>query len=164
MRKIIDDRGRLFGLISFIDVIVLVVVIVLAIAVFTKYNVEDNPLTPTNTVKVTFTFKIPAIRLLTANHYRPGDSIYTDKGAYIGTITAVDIQDAKAVETVVDGTYVEAKVHERYDVTLTVETQCSYSNGRYYADRVVELNANAEYSTRTKYVLATGAILTIAEG
>lgn len=164
MKRIIDDKGRFFGLISFIDIIALLVVVVLAAMVFVKFSRQDTSLTPANTVKVTFTYRISAVRLTTANHFRIGDSLYTDKDIYIGKIAGVSIEEATAVEPLVNGSYVVAKVYERYDVVLTVESQCSYSNGRYYADRVYELNANADQITRTKYVQCRGTIITITEG
>ena len=41
MKKIVDERGRLFGRISVIDFIVIAVVIVLAVAAYYKYHALD---------------------------------------------------------------------------------------------------------------------------
>ena len=163
MRKIIDDRGRFFGFISVIDVIFAVVVIILAIAVYTKFNVLESPIIASNTVTVDYTVRIPGIRSSNVKHLRPGDKLYLlEVNTYIGTIIDVDVQDAESVEFLVDGTYAVAKVWDRYDVILTVETQCSYSNGRYYAERTFELNTNAEHWLCTKYNQLNGTIMTIA--
>jgi hypothetical protein len=152
MKKLIDERGRLFGKVSVIDVFVLLAVVILAIAAFTKFNVYQNPLTSDNTVDIVYTLEIPAIRYSNANIIRPGDKVYSlETGANIGTVMAVEIRDAYAIEDKADGAFVIARVHERYDVFLTVEAHCSYSNGRLYADRTFELNANAEYKIYTKY-------------
>ena len=164
MRKIIDERGRLFGLVSVIDVIVLAAVIVLAIGAFTKFNVHDNPLTTVNTENVTYTVRILATRLNVLDLIRPGDNLYTENGVFIGVIKDVYAEEAIAPEPLVDGTYVMARVHERYDLTITVEVQCSFSNGRYYADRTIELNVNSEQRMNTKYFAFTGFILTITAG
>jgi len=165
MRKIIDDRGRLFGKISVIDIIAAIVVIVLAIAVFVKFKPNENPVTTTNTATVTYTIKIFSIRQSNANLLRPGDKLYTtDNGTYLGTIDHVDVEDAYIVDTILDGTYTRARVYERYDVTLTVKAPTSYSNGRYYVDRTFELNANAEIWMRTKYNELSGTIMTIEAG
>jgi hypothetical protein len=152
MKRIIDERGRLFGIISVIDVAVLLAVVILAIAAFTKFNVYENPLTSESMVDVLYTIKIPAIRHSNASLMRVGDKVFsTETGANIGTIVAVEIKDAEEIEVLVDGSYVVARVYERYDVYLTIEARCSASNGRYYADRTFELNANAEYKIYTKY-------------
>jgi len=165
MRKIIDDRGRLFGFISLIDIIVLIVVVVLAAAVLLKFNVsEANPLTTQNTVKVTYNVLILARRQNEVDLMRPGDNLYTDLGTYIGVIKDVSQTDAEFAEWILDGTYVMARVHERFDVTLTVEAECSTSEGRYFVDRIFELNSNSEQKMSTKYNLFTAYITTITTG
>ena len=164
MKKIIDDKGRVFGLISIIDVIVLLVVVVLAIAAYTKFNVHDSPLTPANTVGVTYTVRVSAIRLSATDMMRRGDSLYTNAGTFIGTIKDIGIEEAYSLEQRIDGIFLMARIHDRYDITLTVEAQCSYNNGRYYADKIFELNANAEQKMQTKYNEFTGTIMTITAG
>ena len=161
MKKIIDERGRLFGRISFIDVVVLVAVIVLAIGVFTKFNVKEAPQAASSTVAVSYTVKYPATRLAIADMLRVNDKLYTESGTYIGTIKKIDVTDAKRLEPLIDGTFVIADVRERYDIILTVEAQCSVIDGRYYADRVFELYINSEQKMVTKYNTFTGTIMSI---
>jgi len=163
-RKIIDDNGRLFGLISFIDVIVLAVVIILAAAVFLRPGVTGNPLGTPAATDVTYTVIVPAIRLSTAEQILIGDNLYTEMGTLIGTITDVKISDAYNQEPLADGTIVMGRIHERYDVRLTVEVQCSVSDGRYFANRIFELSANSEGRMQTKYNIFTGIIETITAG
>jgi len=101
--------------------------------------------------------------MLSVVHMNPGDRLFNDAGLFLGTINDVDVRPATSVDTMVDGVYVVATIPERYDVFLTVEAQCSFSNGRYYADRVFELNTNSEHRIQTKYVATLGTILTITE-
>lgn len=158
----IDDKGRLFGLINLIDIIVAAVVIVLAVAVSTRFRTGESPLAPSNTIDVSFTMKISAVRASNAAILRPGDKLYAvGVGTYIGTIRDVRVEDAYAVEPLVDGRYVKERVEDRFDVYLTVDAQCSSSNGRYYVDRTFELNANNEMWMYTKYNDISGTILTI---
>ena len=161
MKKIIDDRGRLFGFVSIIDVIVLIAVVVLAVTTLTKFSIQDSPIITTSTVPVHYTVRVHTVRLMTADMFRPGDSLFNESGSYIGTIISIDVADAEVIETLADGTFVVARAFERYDVILTVEAQCSFSNGRYYADRFFELNANSEHRLNTKYIATTGTITTI---
>ena len=162
MRKIIDDRGRLFGLISFIDVIVAVVVIVLALAVFVKFRTGDGSLMTANTDDITFSVKIYSIRETNVNHLRVGDRVYlTDLDSYVGTIVDVVVEDAYTIEPILDGTYVKGRIHERYDVTLYISAQCSASNGRYYIDRTHELNMNSQVWLNTKYNYVIGTVMSI---
>jgi len=164
MKKIIDDRGRLFGRASIIDIIALVLVVVLAIATFTKFRVSETPLATANTVKVTYTVMNSRTRLNIADLIRPGDNLYTEFGTYIGVIREVAAVESTSPEALIDGTYVIASAEERYDIILTVEANCSYIDGRYYADRIYELNANSEQRMTTKYNIFNGTILSITVG
>lgn len=164
MKKIIDDRGRFFGIISFIDVIVIAVVIVLALVVLLRFNSSDNPVTASNTVPVKYTVVIPGVRLSTAEQIVAGDNLYTEMSVLIGTITDVSWVDAYSPEPLSDGTIVLGMAHERYDATLTVEAQCSTSEGRYYANRVYELSANSEQKLQTRYNVFTAYIASVIPG
>lgn len=163
MRKIVDDKGRLFGFISPVDVIVVAVAALLVVAVLSRFKVRETPLGTTNTVDVTYTVKIFGIRDTNANLLHPGDKLFAaDTESNLGTIRDVKVEDAYAVEPLDDGTYKKARVYDRYDVTLTIVAPCSYSNSRYYADRTFELNANAEIWMHTKYNELYGTVMTIA--
>jgi len=165
VKRIIDDRGRLFGLVSFIDVIVLAVVVVLAVAVFTRFSIHDSPLTTTNTVDVTYTVIVPAVRDTTIDQILPGDRLYTtDTGTFIGTIINVRMEDAYSAEPLIDGTYAMARNHDRYDAILTVEVQASVSDGRFFASRAFELSTNSEYRLQTKYNIFAAYITAIEAG
>ena len=164
-RKVIDEKGRLFGLISVIDIIVLIVAAVIVVAVITKFSVKDNPLTSANTVQVFYSIKVPAIRGNTANHIHPGDKVFlTETDTFMGTITDISITPAESIELVADGTYVISEVPERYDATLTIESQCTISSGRYFAERSIELNVSAEYWISTKYNAFYGTLMSLTTG
>ena len=152
MKKIIDDRGRLFGRVSVIDVIVAIVAVVLVVAFYTKFNVHDTPLTSRDTTEITYIARIGAIRSTSANLLRIGDKLYLkENGAYLGTITDIEITDAESTDTLLDGSIIMSPIEERYDVKLTVVAYGSVSNGRVYIDRSFELSANASYAMFTKY-------------
>ena len=163
MKKLIDDRGRLFGLLSFIDVIAALLVVLLAAAAIVKFNVFSNPMTATGTLDVDFTVYIYSIRDTNVKHFREGDKLYaSDIGTPIGTITNVVVSEAESIESLADGTYVYAKVEGLYDVILTVRAQCSTSNGRYYIDKKYELSVNSEIWMYTKYNAVYGMLMTIS--
>jgi hypothetical protein len=163
MKKIIDERGRLFGKISVIDVLVIIVVAVLALAAYTKFRVIDNTNTTTKTVPVTYTVKIQSIREGTANALRAGDAFFTKNAIPAGTIQFVEITPSRVLSGLADGTYVIAPVEGRVDALITVEAQCSITNDRYYVDRTYELNVNTDQTYHTKYVEIYGNITEITK-
>jgi hypothetical protein len=161
MKKLIDEKGRLFGIISVVDIIALVAVIILGLVVFARLSGQSNPLITVNTIPVTYTVRLQMVRYTVAELVRPGDSLFNETGTYIGTIVDVSVTETAIAEWIIDGTFLVAGAQDRYDVTLTVEVQCTYSNGRYYADRVFELNANVEHRFLTRYASLPGFITTI---
>ena len=72
MKKIIDRNGRLFGFISVIDLLVIVVVAVMGFALYTKNT--QMAITSTNTADQTITYQILAsgIRTYVAEAVREG--------------------------------------------------------------------------------------------
>ena len=94
MKKIIDRNGRLFGFISVIDLLVIVVVAVMGFALYTKNT--QMAITSTNTADQTITYQILAsgIRTYVAEAVREGDQLFDpdrSSGGTLGTIT--DIQE-----------------------------------------------------------------------
>ncbi|MDR2665441.1 MAG: DUF4330 domain-containing protein [Oscillospiraceae bacterium] len=160
MRKFIDDRGRLFGKISVIDIVVILMAAATIFAAYAKFNVVGGPTIAVNTVPVTYKAIIRSVRSMSAALLREGDTLYSDNGFNIGKITSVDVTGATTNAPKADGTYVKVTIENRYDVELTVVAQCSVSAGRYYANRSFELAENSEQKCHTKYVDVT---LTITE-
>ena len=161
IRRIIDDKGRLFGVISYVDVIVLIMAATLVSVIFVKYSINESAVTTGNIVNVVYNVRVSEMRLKATELFRPGDKLYTSSNIYIGTIKAVDRADATVQSSLADGSYVNAGIEDRYDVTLTVEAQCSKINERFYADRVFEIHTNMDQPMMTKYNIFTGSITRI---
>jgi hypothetical protein len=162
VRKIVDSSGRLFGKISLIDIVVIIAAAVTVLAAYAKHNVVGGPTVSVSTIPVQYKVMIRAIRDTSADLFREGDSLFSDSGFDIGVISGKEVSDAVSTTNLADGTYVEARVADRYDVELTVDVQCSYSAGRYYANRSFELAQNSEQKCHTKYVDVTGTISSVA--
>jgi hypothetical protein len=90
-----------------------------------------------------------------------GDTIWDDHGVNLGVITAVSWKPATGSASIVDGTYREAGVAERFNVTLNVSAQCSAADGHYFAERRTELAVGATYKINSKYNKAEGFITAI---
>ena len=164
MKKIIDERGRLFGLISLIDIVVLAAVALLVVAFFMRANVQ-SPATIVYTEEVTYTVQVSMIRGSAMALMRPGDRLYNrENGAFMGRITNVSATGALSPERIIDGTFVLGEVEGRFDVTLTVEVEASVFNNRLFASRLTELNANANYQFATRYNHFNGFVTSITGG
>lgn len=137
MKKIVDENGRLFGRVSIIDVVVIAVVAVLAVALYAKDTAVpiagiSDPLQPVEyTVSIT---NMPAGRL---EGLREGDALYNkETGNYVGEIRNIQVEDCVTSILKTDGTYVMARVEDRYNVTLTVDARVMVDErGHYYVER-----------------------------
>jgi len=156
--KVIDNNGRLFGKISVIDVLVILVVVVAALAIFTKRSGGETPGAQVSLTPVSYDITLRSVRDSAASCLQVGDTVYADGGYDIGKIVAIDMQDSMVISTLVDGKQVVAPAYERYDVTVTIEVGCSISNGRYFANKTFEIGSNAEVKMYTKYNSATSTI------
>lgn len=160
--KIIDNNGRLFGKISVIDVLVILVVAVMAFALHTKNN--SLSVTSTNTPGTTITLTVLAenLDLQVADAVALGDKMY-DKdhstGGAIGKITAIERLDATKTEKLGDGTYAQLTNADGCNLLITLECSGSVNDGRYSINRVYELGVNANRSFYTPYA-AFNAVVT----
>jgi hypothetical protein len=163
MKKIIDERGRLFGKVSIIDIFVILIVLALGAALYIKFNVLDFTAKSGDTDTLTYTVTIYGVRQYTIDGLRTGDLLYdtNSSGNAIGTITAIEVTDAKKAAETLDGTIVLGNYIGRYDVTLTVTAGGVVSSGRYLVGRTYELNANSEREFQTKYCLFEATITSL---
>lgn len=119
--KVIDNKGRLFGIINVIDLAV--ILIFAAILIFGVSRMSKNTVTSRETKTAVVTYEISDVREITVNSINVGDPIYHyDKGTYIGTIVSKDVQNYKDV-TENNGEWVNADVPGKYSVTIEVEAQ-----------------------------------------
>lgn len=111
MKKIIDRNGRLFGFISVIDLLVIVVVAVMGFALYTKNT--QMAITSTNTADQTITYQILAsgIRTYVAEAVREGDQLFDpdrSSGGTLGTITDIQLMPGTKLAEFDDGTVAAA--------------------------------------------------------
>lgn len=158
-RKFIDKKGRIFGIISVIDIIVIAVVVVLAFAIYTKFFVLENTAVATADSEIGYNVTIGNVRNYISDNIKVGDKIYdSETGAQIGTITDVSVSDAETQLALDDGTYVMAPCENRYDVVVSVDAAGIISDGRYYINRNYELNMGLTKNLCTKYVSFSAVI------
>ena len=155
MKKIIDRNGRLFGFISVIDLLVIVVVAVMGFALYTKNT--QMAITSTNTADQTITYQILAsgIRTYVAEAVREGDQLFDpdrSSGGTLGTITDIQLMPGTKLAEFDDGTVAAATVEG---------TGLVSESGRYTLNRVYELGVNSSRTFCTKYAEFIGTVTEI---
>lgn len=117
--KIINEKGKLFGVINIIDLTVLLILALLVVG--GAYRMKNKPIVVSETSKAIITFEVSDIRMATVENIIEGDPIYHyDKGGFIGNIGEVTYEPyMEPVEF--NGQWVNAEVPEKYVATFKVE-------------------------------------------
>lgn len=154
MKKIIDEHGRVFGKLSIIDFLVVLIVVVIGAALYVKFNVLEVTSVTGKTDVITYSVSIYGARDFTVSGIKVGDTIYDKNGSggnSIGTITDIKVTNAKKASPTLDGTIVLGNFVGCYDIILTVTANGNISEGRYLVNKTYEINTNSARSFNTKY-------------
>lgn len=124
--KIIDKRGKVFGIINVIDLMVVLLIALLVYGSVTR--LRKSPVAEAETKKALVTVEISNVREATVDGIVVGDPLYHyDKGTFFGTIVDKKVEPYKQPVESGDGNLVLAEVPEKYVVTLTVEADAKDS-------------------------------------
>lgn len=133
MRKLIDEKGRLGGKLSVVDLaILLLVLVIIAGAGFTfatRGPVEDiDDEIAGRDIPVRYTLQIAGVRHWTVNNLRVGDTLFI--GAIdVGTIVSLETKPYQVL-LADDGEAWWAELPERYVVIAQVESTATVIDGR----------------------------------
>lgn len=124
--KIIDKKGRLFGIINIIDLVVILLVALLVYGGVTR--LKQSPASEAETKKALVTLEIPNVRMVTVDAVEVGDSLYHyDRGTLFGTIVDKKVEPYREPVESGDGSWILAEVPEKYVVILTLEAKAKDS-------------------------------------
>jgi hypothetical protein len=98
MSPIIDDRGRLGGKVSVVDLLVLLLLAAVAVFAFMRFSSDAGQERP---VKLTLT--VEEVREPTVVQFEVGDSVHEDTGIYLGTIEDVTVTPTQQEVPTADG-------------------------------------------------------------
>ena len=163
-RKLIDERGRLFGVISAVDILAVLLAAALLVMAYMRFfsggeaNVSEDHFVP-----VTYQIKLGKVREFTAQAFRVDDRLWSDSGEDMGVIRSIEVSPAVLATETSDG-QVRNMVAENYvEVLLTVTADGSVNGDRYYAGRTFGLGVNGQIAFYSKYVSTTGVIWDVDE-
>lgn len=163
MTKLFDEKGRLFGKVSIVDILVVLLCLVLIITVVVRFariadrNALENASTPHKEYgEYSLTLVIRGIRIGNVNSLRVGDAVCeTATGRDIGVIT-------DKTYVVADG-YKEGAFGARYNVTLTIRASGEPGDGVFHCASNVELSLKSSTHILTKYVSTSGTVTAVSE-
>lgn len=159
MKKNIDEKGRIFGKVSVIDLIVITLALIAVLAIFERANQNAQYQEITSEDSFSYSILIEGIRERTVASFQPGDEIFGDpSGDLMGKIEEIEVREAKRTIPTLDGRFVEGPVQDRYDVLLHIKADGRISQGSYLVGRAEEVSLNSRKKFKTKYVTMTALI------
>ncbi|HSH35939.1 DUF4330 domain-containing protein [Schnuerera sp.] len=119
--KIINEKGKLFGIINIIDLVVVLIIALLAVGGVKR--MKKSPVAIAETKKALITVEVSDVRMATVDGIVKGDPLYHyDKGQFLGEIVEKKVEPYKEPVESGDGRWILAEVPEKYVVTMIVES------------------------------------------
>ncbi|MDU6784157.1 DUF4330 domain-containing protein [uncultured Peptoniphilus sp.] len=157
--KIIDKKGRLFGLINIVDLLIIVLLLAL-VAVGVKRFGNKAAVGEATTKKGVITAEIKDVRDVTAKNVKVGDPIYDyDKGTLIGKILTAEVEPYKD-ETEYQGKFFNAEVPGKYRVIMTIDADVKETQD-FYQVGTEQIRIGAEMRIKNKSITSFMTILGI---
>ena len=162
-RKIIDENGKFFGLVSLLDIGAVLLAAALAFAVYTRFFTVETTSVTVGSAPFTYELRIQNVRDINEDSLLPGDVLYsTENNVVLGSVTQVEMVESVAAGLRADGVYVTAPAEDRYDLIVQVEAEGIVSGGRYFASRTFEISPNESIDFYTKYYTSSGTVWSVS--
>lgn len=159
---LINKEGKLFGKISIIDILVVVLIVVGTLGIYSRFFVA-GPKVETATSRIEYTMKIREVRMGTVKALQDFKGPVTDTTTkeYLGEIVDVTYTDSiKAVE-LSNGNLKASVLPERYDATVTIQVDGKVNDLGYYTSNNLALTAGSSYVFTSKAAKTTGTIMNV---
>lgn len=155
--KIIDKKGRLFGLINIVDLLVIILILALALVGVKRFG-SKGAVGEVTTKKGVITAEIKDVRDVTANNVKVGDPIYDyDKGTYLGKIATAEVEPYKD-KTEYQGKFYNAEVPGKYRVIMTIDADIKDTQD-FYQVGTEQIRIGAEMRIKNKNITSFMTVL-----
>jgi hypothetical protein len=161
--SLIDNKGRLFGIINIIDLAVLLAVVLLAGGVVYKFLLKPGDTGGKgNTKTYTVTVKCPMVPESAATRLSKGDRIFYSDTYVNGEVESVRYEDAKEAVLTADGQYVTATHPYLKDVYVTLKVFDDPSSDAIMLGKY-QVNLGKDFTMKTTRVEIMGVVIDISE-
>ncbi|RJQ29377.1 MAG: DUF4330 domain-containing protein [Peptococcaceae bacterium] len=128
--KLIDDRGRIFGLINIIDLLVILVVLGVIWGLLTRTAVLERFNRSYEEKPVEILFLVENVRQYTVDVIQPGEVVREFRSdETVGTIKTVEVRDYKEKAPDAAGNWHMSPVPGKKELYITVEGRVKEYNG-----------------------------------
>lgn len=167
----LDKKGRLFGKVSIIDILVVVLVLAMLAGGFVTYQkiasnkvlTENKGLIKTNaTDTLEVTMRVKEVRQMTVNAFSEGDEVFfDDTGKFLGEIKSIETLPCQKLIFDKSGNPIMAEVPQRYDVLLKVHVPGKRLEGGFFTADNIQLVYGSEVKIKTLKIQTTPVLETV---
>jgi len=160
--KLLDEKGRIFGIINIVDLAVLLVIVLLAGAIGYRLLGSDDNTPQANVNKYLITVKCPQAPETAINYIKEGDMLYYDN---VGSLNYTSVVKAEAepaqVEIITaDGQIKMAQHPTLKDIYITFEFRTT-SNDVLMLGGVYQMNVGKKFFFKTTRVELEAIVMDI---
>ncbi len=161
---IINDKGKLFGKISIIDVIVLIGIIVAGFGLYTRFSAPATEKVATQNQSIEYTLLVKEVRIGTVNALKNSDAVINSlTKEHTGNIVSVsEVPTIRSVE-LSDGTVQAIEIPDKYDVTVTIRLDGKANDMGFYTSTNQSLTVGSTQNIQTKFSNTSGTITSVRE-
>lgn len=164
---LMDKKGKLFGKISIVDILIVLAVIVCIAGVYARFVAQPERV---QIETKTFTYKVLVREIREMSVEGLEQSVGTtfllnEKGRSDVLGTLIDVESRHYSEPIVknDGTIVMAEMPSKYEVVLTMELDGIVNDSGYYTTDYKSIGVGADLLMTNKYISTSGKITEIVE-
>jgi len=154
-----DKNGKIFGKISIIDLLLLIIVLAVIIGAIYRFTSPTTAVAQGDAT-IAFTVRIEGVRDFTLGHYQEGLRVYDRmSGQYIGEISNVRYEPHYQTAVTLDGNVIFSPQPQRLTLFIEVTSQNGrITNQHIFAEGSFEVNAGSTILMNTRYVQVQGNI------
>lgn len=154
----IDNKGKLFGKVSVIDLIVVVLICLAIFGVYKRFNSEATQIVNSN-VKIRYVVKVMDIRMTSVDAIKKMGTTYDSvRNSKIGEIVEVTYEPYSIVVTKSNGELAKAVVPNKYIAYITIETDGKVASSGYLNPLNDVLSMSIDHIVMTKWFKSNGNI------
>lgn len=159
--KFIDKKGRIFGKVNIVDIIVILLLIFAVVAVGIKFKKVQTTQGGDKTIE--YTVRVERLRQISIDEiereYKNIQDAETKKA--IGNIVSVEKTSARELVRLENGEYTFTQYDDKYDLTITLQTKGSETDQGFYADSGKIITVGDTIGISNGYVQTFGEILSV---
>jgi len=155
----INKEGKLFGKISIIDIVVILVIALLVGGLYTRFKTHDDIRVIDYEEQIEYTVVINNVPKGTLYALEKlGDVYDSNTHQSLGKLISIDSSSATEKHTFSDGTTTEIEIPDKYTATLKLRVPGKVSDAGYFTADNQQLYIGMSLNFQTKYALTSGII------